>query len=104
MRRSLRVAGDRSASAATPRTLLNELYANGGFSVEEFAQLEYLYQQRNRLAHEFAVESLDAGSALLAISLRLLAEGSRSLNRRELAAILNGLAPGEARERRTTTV
>jgi uncharacterized protein YutE (UPF0331/DUF86 family) len=76
MRRSLRVAGDRAVWPATPRTLLNELYANGIFSVAEFAQLEHLYQHRNRLAHGFAVESLDAGSAqsLLAISRRLLAD------------------------------
>jgi hypothetical protein len=76
MRRSLRAEPDHTVWPATARTLLNELYASGVFSFEEFAELEHLYQQRNRLAHGFAVESLDAGSArsLLAISRRLLAD------------------------------
>jgi hypothetical protein len=76
MRRSLRDAGETAAWGNPPRTMLNELYSAGTFSVEEFHQLETLYRLRNEIVHGFAAQAVDGAALqfLIETTRRLLAE------------------------------
>jgi hypothetical protein len=64
MRLRLRAAGERAGWGSAPRTMLNELYSNGIFAVEEFRKLENLFRVRNQIVHGFISSLASEGASV----------------------------------------
>ena len=76
MRRRLRAEGEEAGWGASPRTLLNELYATGMLQSSELRDLEGMMLVRNAIVHGFAspVIASDSIPFLVELSRRLLEE------------------------------